>query len=102
MENIDLKSLTIRGFHLEENCTGHADEVFYVSDTSEDDSIEIIPDCYNNARKNEKYYIILYLKDCQTAKAEVYVNDIEDTVKSLNNINAWINLTAAGVYGKEK
>ena len=98
MENIDLKSLTIRGFHLEENCTGHADEVFYVSNDSEDDSIEIIPDCNNNVRKNEKYYIILYSKDCQTAKAEVFVNDIEDSVKALDNINAWINITAAKVY----
>ena len=98
MDNIDLKSLTIRCFHLEENCTVHADEVFYVSNASEDDSIEIIPDCNNNIRKNEKYYIILYLKDCQTAKAEVFVNDIEDPVKALDNINAWINITAAKVY----
>lgn len=98
MENIDLKSLIIRGFHLEENCTGHANEVFYVSNDSEDDSIEIIPDCNNNVRKNEKYYIILYLKDCQTAKAEVFCNDIEDPVKALDNINAWINITAAKVY----
>ena len=98
MENIDLKSLTIHGFHLEENCTGHADEVFYVSNASEDDCIEIIPDCNNNVRKNEKYYIILYLKDCQTAKAEVFCNDIEDPVKALDNIDAWINRTTAKMY----
>ena len=94
MENIDLKSLTISGFHLEENCTGHADEVFYVSNASEDDSIEIIPDCNNNVRKNEKYYIILYLKDCQTAKAEVFCKAY--SVQLLRNFSARNN--ARSIY----
>lgn len=93
MQDIDLKAFKIPGFHLEENCTGNIGEVFYVSDASEDDSIEIIPDCNNDLRSDAKIYIILYLKDCQTYKAESFYNDIEDPEEAFENMNKWIRLS---------
>lgn len=92
MQDIDLKAFKIPGFHLEENCTGNAGEVFYFSDTSEDDSIEIIPDCNNDLRSDAKIYIILYRKDRRLYKAESFYNDIENPEEALENMNKWIKL----------
>lgn len=91
MQGINLKGFNIPGFHLDEDIKGRIGEVFYVSDKSEEDSIEIIPDYNNSMRQNEKYYIILYLKDCQNCKVENFSNEIKDPVKALKNMNNWIN-----------
>ena len=93
MQDINLKDFNIPGFHLDENIKGRIGEVFYVSDKSEEDSIEIIPDYNNSMRQNEKYYIILYLKDCQNCKVESFGSEIKDPTEALKNMNSWINVS---------
>lgn len=93
MQDINLKGFSIPGFHLDENIKGCIGEVFYVSDKSKEDSIEIIPDCNNDIRQNEKYYIILYLKDCQNCKVENFGSKIKDPAEALKNMNSWINMS---------
>ena len=93
MQDINLKDFNIPGFHLDENIRGRIGEVFYVSDKSEDDGIEIIPDYNNSMRQNEKYYTILYLKDCQNCKVENFGSEIKDPVEALKNMNSWINVS---------
>lgn len=44
-------------------------------------------------RQNEKYYTILYLKDCQNCKVENFGSEIKDPVEALKNMNSWINVS---------
>ncbi len=99
MQDINLKDFQIPKFHLDETSEGVANEVFYVSDSSEDDFIEIIPESLNNIRSNKKIYIILYLKGCSICRAESFSNEIEDPEEALENMNKWIKTTAFRLFG---
>jgi len=99
MQDINLKAFRIPKFHLDETSGGIANEVFYVSDSSEDDFIEIIPESSNNIRSNKKIYIVLYLKGCSICRAESFSNEIEDPAEALENMNKWVKVSAFQLFG---
>lgn len=75
------KDLKIKGFHYDNNMIEDMNQVYYVRDDNEDDSIAIFPD----SEENERSVIIFYV-GCQIAFVTTFINEAEHA-----GIEAYIN-----------